>query len=305
MKYMHILGCKLVAFIIIVLSLCLQNCNNVSDNEAYLQNKRIEQELTELLEDAKKGKVKAQFKVGRKFYQLWKEGHLINDLYEAQRWLRQASDQNYQKAIHFLDTVKNETMIEQKEALLDVAYLTQYPNPVEGDIDTHCKLKKRKILDSSNNNELKEQKNISNRKEIKESKKTKNNMVRFGYTIFYVKDVSETISFYEKAFGFRRKFITPENEYGELITGETVLSFASISLASKNFSGSFIESKIENNPFGIEIAFTTNQVEEVYNNAINQGALSVEGIKTKPWGQTVAYVRDINGFLIEICTPIS
>ncbi|MFO0110274.1 MAG: VOC family protein, partial [Alphaproteobacteria bacterium] len=24
----------------------------------------------------------------------------------------------------------------------------------------------------------------------------------------------------------------------------------------------------------------------------------------KPWGQTVAYVRDLNGFLVEICSPV-
>ncbi|EIM75241.1 glyoxalase/bleomycin resistance protein/dioxygenase [Nitritalea halalkaliphila LW7] len=36
-------------------------------------------------------------------------------------------------------------------------------------------------------------------------------MVKFGYTILYVKDVTKSIEFYEKSFGFERKFITPEN----------------------------------------------------------------------------------------------
>jgi YD repeat-containing protein len=30
----------------------------------------------------------------------------------------------------------------------------------------------------------------------------------------------------------------------------------------------------------------------------------MEDPKTKPWGQVVAYVRDKDGFLIEICTPM-
>jgi lactoylglutathione lyase len=34
------------------------------------------------------------------------------------------------------------------------------------------------------------------------------------------------------------------------------------------------------------------------------GAIIAEEPKQKPWGQTVAYLRDIDGFLIEICTPI-
>ena len=48
-------------------------------------------------------------------------------------------------------------------------------------------------------------------------------MVKFGYTILYVEDVEKSIAFYENAFGFSRKFVTPEKDYGELITGETTI----------------------------------------------------------------------------------
>jgi lactoylglutathione lyase len=34
------------------------------------------------------------------------------------------------------------------------------------------------------------------------------------------------------------------------------------------------------------------------------GAIIIEEPKQKPLGQTVAYLRDIDGFLIEICTPM-
>jgi lactoylglutathione lyase len=129
-------------------------------------------------------------------------------------------------------------------------------------------------------------------------------MIKFTYTILYVKDVTKTITFYEKAFGFKRKFIAPGNEYGELNTGDTTLSFAAISLAKTNLSKGFIESSAEEKPFGIEIGFTTDNVEQVYNEAIKAGAISVEKMKTKPWGQQVAYVKDLDGFLIEICTPM-
>lgn len=130
-------------------------------------------------------------------------------------------------------------------------------------------------------------------------------MVKFAYTILYVQDVAETIKFYENAFGFVRKFITPENDYGELIVGETTLSFASKKLASSNLSSGFIESDLNDKPFGIELCFTTENVDETFSNAINSGAIVVEKPKTKPWGQIVAYVRDIDGFLIEICTPMN
>ncbi|WP_317206859.1 VOC family protein [Chryseobacterium sp. LC2016-27] len=32
-------------------------------------------------------------------------------------------------------------------------------------------------------------------------------MVKFGYTILYVSDVSKSIEFYEKTFDFKRKFL--------------------------------------------------------------------------------------------------
>ena len=130
-------------------------------------------------------------------------------------------------------------------------------------------------------------------------------MIKFTYTILYVKDVTRSIEFYEKAFGFKRKFIAPDNDYGELSTRDTILSFAAVSLAKTNLSNGFIESSVDGKPFGFEMGFTTEQVEKVYADAIKAGAVAVEKAKTKPWGQVVAYIRDIDGFLIEICTPMN
>ena len=129
-------------------------------------------------------------------------------------------------------------------------------------------------------------------------------MIKFAYTILYVQDVTKSVEFYEKAFGFTRKFVTPENDYGELLVGETTLSFASTTLAKSNLKDGFTESNLKEKPFGIEIAFTTENVEETVLAAINAGATITESPKTKPWGQVVAYVRDIDGFLVEICTPM-
>jgi lactoylglutathione lyase len=129
-------------------------------------------------------------------------------------------------------------------------------------------------------------------------------MIKFAYTILYVQDVMKALEFYEKAFGFTRKFITPGNDYGELLVGETTLSFASTTLAKSNLEDGFTESSLTNKPFGIEIGFTTDNVEETVKSATNAGATIVENPKTKPWGQVVAYLRDLDGFLIEICTPM-
>ncbi len=129
-------------------------------------------------------------------------------------------------------------------------------------------------------------------------------MIKFAYTILYVQNVTKSVEFYENAFGFSRKFITPENDYAELLVGETTLSFASTTLAKSNLTNGFTESDLNAKPFGIEIGFTSDNVAETFSEAINAGATVVENPKTKPWGQVVAYVRDLDGFLIEICTPM-
>jgi lactoylglutathione lyase len=129
-------------------------------------------------------------------------------------------------------------------------------------------------------------------------------MIKFAYTILYVQDVTKSIEFYENAFGFTRKFVTPDNDYGELSVGATTLSFASMTMANSNLSNGFTESSPAGKPFGIEIGFTTENVAETIATAVNAGATIVEQPKTKPWGQTVAYLRDLDGFLIEICTPM-
>ncbi len=128
--------------------------------------------------------------------------------------------------------------------------------------------------------------------------------MKFGYTILYVEDVGKTISFYEAAFGFHRKFITPENDYGELISGETTIAFASIKLGRSNLKKGFIESEPSRQPFGIELAFVTEDIAADYQKAIEAGAMEEEKVIEKPWGQKVGYLRDLNGFLIEMCTPI-
>jgi catechol 2,3-dioxygenase-like lactoylglutathione lyase family enzyme len=129
-------------------------------------------------------------------------------------------------------------------------------------------------------------------------------MIKFAYTILYVKNVTKSLTFYEKAFGLTKKFVTPDNSYGEVETGETTLSFAVTTLAKSNLKEEFEVSKPRNKPFGIEVAFTTDNVQATVQSSIKAGAILVTEPTAKPWGQIVAYVRDPDGFLIEICTPV-
>lgn len=128
--------------------------------------------------------------------------------------------------------------------------------------------------------------------------------MKYRYTIFYVENVEETIQFYEKAFGFQRKFVTPEKDYGELISGETTIAFATFKLAQSNFKKEFQKIRHNEKPIGMEMAFVTEEIEKDFQKAIQAGASEFQKITTKPWGQKVGYVKDNNGILIEICTPV-
>ena len=124
-------------------------------------------------------------------------------------------------------------------------------------------------------------------------------MVKLGYTILYVSDVTKSVEFYESAFGFQRKFITPENDYAELLTGETTMSFVKIELANSNLKNGFLMSKQAGKPFGIELALVTENVQEIIDKALEYGAIIEEKPIEKPWGQKVGYIRDIDGFYLK------
>ena len=128
--------------------------------------------------------------------------------------------------------------------------------------------------------------------------------MKYGYTIGYVDNVVETITFYKKAFGFVQKFIRPENDYAELISGETTIAFASISLGNSNLKQGLQSVSKSNKPFGLEMAFISEHIESDFQKAIDAGAHLYEPLGEKPWGQKVGYVLDNNGFLIEICSPM-
>lgn len=129
--------------------------------------------------------------------------------------------------------------------------------------------------------------------------------MKYGYTIFYVAQVEDTLQFYEDAFGFSRKLLTPEKDYGELVSGETTIAFASIELGRSNFKKGFKPIDATENPIGLEMAFVSENIESDFQKAIVAGAKVYEAIIQKPWGQKVGYLLDNNGILIEICTPVN
>ena len=87
-------------------------------------------------------------------------------------------------------------------------------------------------------------------------------------------------------------------------TGETALAFAGLEAAE--FNGLTLRpNTAQEISAGWEICLVTSDVDTAYDRAVEAGCQSVSAPSKKPWGQTVAYVRDLNGCLVEIASPVS
>jgi len=128
--------------------------------------------------------------------------------------------------------------------------------------------------------------------------------IRFGYTIIYVSSVEEALDFYKRAFGFETKMILDSKEWGELDTGDTTLAFAAHEMGRINLDDKYQKADINELPFGIELSFITDNVQAAFDKAVAAGAVPIREPSEKPWGQTVSYVRSIDGTVIEIATQV-
>lgn len=127
-----------------------------------------------------------------------------------------------------------------------------------------------------------------------------------GYVILYVKDVSASLDFYQKAFGLSRRFFNDENglAYGELETGAARLAFYNLKLANLHLPQEAVSASPDKPPLGFEIALVTTDVPALYAQAVKEGATVVSAPSATQWGQTVAYLRDKDGNTVSLCTPL-
>lgn len=130
-----------------------------------------------------------------------------------------------------------------------------------------------------------------------------NSSAKLGYVILYVEDVLKTVAFYQEAFGIPQRFLHESHQYAEMETGATTLAFASEQFIKE--SHQFRPNRKNELAAGAEIAFTVDDVEKQFQIAIDSGAVEVLKPLQKPWGQVVSYVRDNNGFIVEICSPVA
>lgn len=126
--------------------------------------------------------------------------------------------------------------------------------------------------------------------------------IKLGYVIIYVPDVERAMAFYEQAFGLPRRFLHESGQYGEMETGTTALAFAEETITT--MCHVFEPNRPANKAAGAEVALVVPDVKSAFRRAIEAGATVTVEPTQKPWGQTISYVRDLNGFLVEICSEV-
>lgn len=123
----------------------------------------------------------------------------------------------------------------------------------------------------------------------------------FTSAVLYVADVERSLCFYERAFGLTRRFVDDRLVYAELETGTTTLALTQRAFAEGNACRTL---SIDSDPPPTEIAFTVEDVGDGVESAIAAGGALVRSPALRYWGQTVAYVRDPDGYLLQLSSPL-
>ncbi len=127
--------------------------------------------------------------------------------------------------------------------------------------------------------------------------------MKFAYPIVYVPDVAASLAFFEKAFGFTRRFPYESGAYGELNTGETTLAFAAHSLGATHLHEGYVEASSSLKSLGMDVAFVTTSVQEAHTRAVSAGAVELKAPESQLCGQIASYVRCLDGTLVQLCSP--
>ena len=125
-------------------------------------------------------------------------------------------------------------------------------------------------------------------------------MTRLARITRHVPDARASADFYARAFGLTEKLALGE-DYIAMETGETVLGFAQEGFFARETG---LELAPPHRDGGQEVAFEVIDVAAAHAHALAQGASEVLAPMDKPWGQRLSYLRDPDGGLVQLCSPI-
>lgn len=120
------------------------------------------------------------------------------------------------------------------------------------------------------------------------------------WTILPVADPAAAIAFHNRAFDLRRRFVDPAGEYAELDTGAMTRGLVDrLGVEGEPPSASM-------QPHGFEVALVVPEavIQAAWDRAVAAGARVASPLTKRPWGQLVGFLRDHDGVLVELCTPV-
>ena len=117
--------------------------------------------------------------------------------------------------------------------------------------------------------------------------------------LLYVDDVAATSRFYQSALGLEETMATEDGRYVQLQTGDVALAFA-VASAIAELGLPMEHASRDRQAHAVQLAFETENVEAAVEVFVAAGGTVVNPPTTRPWGQTIAHLRDINGFVVEI-----
>lgn len=132
-------------------------------------------------------------------------------------------------------------------------------------------------------------------------------MPTFAYAFVWVDDVLKAVEFYERAFGLQRRFARengPLGWYAELETGATTLAIADSKEALAILPPGTHRNVASEPPGAFQVSFLSPDVDGTYRSALEAGGTGLMAPTLQPWGQTVARLRDPQGVLVSIASPL-
>lgn len=127
--------------------------------------------------------------------------------------------------------------------------------------------------------------------------------MKFASPVLFVSNVSEVLSFYRTALGAELSFYDENLGFAEISFNGSKVGISSHK-AGKYMMPDSYDAPEDANPSSIELAFFCDDVQESYDKALSHGAQSLAAPKKMDWGQTVAYVKSIEGTVIGLCSEI-
>jgi catechol 2,3-dioxygenase-like lactoylglutathione lyase family enzyme len=124
---------------------------------------------------------------------------------------------------------------------------------------------------------------------------------QLGGVLLYTADPARAADVYVRGLGLEIALAGPAGDYVQL-GGAVPLAFAARTMAEK-LPVPPRALRADEAPAAAELMFIVVDVAAAVARAIEAGLTAFVEPRVMPWGQTVAYVRDPDGVLVELCTP--